>query len=81
MIEVKHLSKSFGDLQAVDDISFSVKKGQLFAFLGVNGAGKSTTLHMIGRLLGMDEGEIEIAGMDVVKSHSEDLAKIMTILR
>ena len=42
IIEIKHLSKSFGDIKAVQDLSFCVKRGELFAFLGVNGAGKST---------------------------------------
>ncbi|MGN1390670.1 MAG: ATP-binding cassette domain-containing protein, partial [Sharpea porci] len=65
MIEVKHLSKSFGDLQAVDDISFSVKKGQLFAFLGVNGAGKSTTISMLTSELMPTSGSVWIDGVNV----------------
>ena len=44
IIEIKNLRKSFGQIKAVDDISFSVEEGSLFAFLGVNGAGKSTTI-------------------------------------
>ena len=44
IIKISHLSKSFGDVKAVNDLSFQVKKGELFAFLGVNGAGKSTTI-------------------------------------
>ena len=47
IIEIEHLSKSFGDVKAVQDISFRVKEGELFAFLGVNGAGKSTTISII----------------------------------
>ena len=47
MIEIKYLSKSFGNVKAVNDLSFRVKQGELFAFLGVNGAGKSTTISMI----------------------------------
>ena len=47
MIAIDHLNKSFGTVKAVNDLSFRVKKGELFAFLGVNGAGKSTTISMI----------------------------------
>lgn len=47
MIEIKNLYKQFGDIQAVNNLSFKVKKGELFAFLGVNGAGKSTTINII----------------------------------
>ena len=55
-IEIKHLAKSFGDIKAVDDLSFSVEKGTFFSFLGTNGAGKSTTISMIcGELQVMQE--------------------------
>ncbi len=47
IIEISHLSKSFGQVKAVQDLSFCVKRGELFAFLGVNGAGKSTTIAII----------------------------------
>ena len=47
IIEIGHLCKSFGDVQAVRDLSFRVKEGELFAFLGVSGAGKSSTLHLL----------------------------------
>lgn len=47
IIEIEHLSKCFGDIQAVQDLSFRVKEGELFAFLGVNGAGKSTTINIL----------------------------------
>ena len=47
IIEIKNLNKSFGDVRAVRDLSFCVKKGELFAFLGVNGAGKSTTISIL----------------------------------
>ncbi len=51
IIEISHLSKSFGEVKAVQDLSFCVKKGELFAFLGINGAGKSTTINiMCGQL-------------------------------
>ena len=51
IVEVSHLTKRFGDFTAVDDVSFSVKHGQIFAFLGPNGAGKSTTIKMLTTLL------------------------------
>lgn len=60
IIEIKDLSKSFGDVKAVDGISFSVEKGSLFAFLGINGAGKSTTISMICGLMSPDGGEISV---------------------
>ena len=47
IIEIEHLKKSFGDVKAVNDLSFNVRQGELFAFLGVNGAGKSTTISLI----------------------------------
>ena len=58
IIAVRNLHKSFGEVRAVRDISFSVKQGEKFAFLGVNGAGKSTTIAMICGLLPKDKGEI-----------------------
>lgn len=62
MIAIDHLSKSFGTVKAVNDLSFRVKKGELFAFLGVNGAGKSTTISMICGQLTQDGGSIEVNG-------------------
>ena len=62
IIRIDHLSKSFRDVKAVDDLSFRVREGELFAFLGVNGAGKSTTINMLCGQLSRDEGEIEIDG-------------------
>ena len=65
MIEVKHLSKLYGKIKAVNDISFTVKKGQLFAFLGVNGAGKSTTISMLTSELTPTSGIALIDGVNV----------------
>ena len=62
VIEIKNLTKSFGELKAVDNLSFKVKEGELFAFLGVNGAGKSTTINMMCAALRPDTGEIVIDG-------------------
>ena len=65
IIKIDHLYKSFGDVKAVQDLSFRVKEGELFAFLGVNGAGKSTTINiMCGQLL-KDSGSIVIDGVDL----------------
>ncbi len=67
IIEISNLSKSFGDIKAVDNISFSVNEGELFAFLGVNGAGKSTTISIICGALASDSGSISIDGIDIIK--------------
>ena len=64
IIEIKNLNKSYGKLQAVKDLSFNVREGELFAFLGVNGAGKSTTINMICKTLEKDSGKIIINGLD-----------------
>ncbi len=71
IIEVNNLTKKFGDLTAVDSISFEVKKGEVFAFLGPNGAGKSTTIKMLTTLLEPTSGEVKVAGFDVGKQESE----------
>ena len=65
MIEISHLSRSFGRVKAVNDLSFRVKSGELFAFLGVNGAGKSTTISMICGQLSADSGDIRVNGWNV----------------
>ncbi len=64
IIEVQHLVKKFGDFTAVDDISFDVKKGEIFAFLGPNGAGKSTTIKMLTTILNPTGGDIKLNGHD-----------------
>ena len=67
IIEISHLNKSFGDVKAVKDLSFRVKEGELFAFLGVNGAGKSTTINIICGQLAKDSGNVHIGGVDLDK--------------
>ncbi len=67
MIEIRSLKKSFGDVDAVKDVSFSVKEGELFAFLGVNGAGKSTTISIICGVLPRDGGNVTVGGYDIDK--------------
>jgi ABC-2 type transport system ATP-binding protein len=71
IIEVKHLVKKFGDFTAVDDISFDVKKGEIFAFLGPNGAGKSTTIKMLTTLLHPTGGSIMLNGWNPADHASE----------
>lgn len=68
IIEIKNLNKSFGEVKAVQDLSFCVKKGELFAFLGVNGAGKSTTISVLCGQLKKDAGSVEVCGVDADKS-------------
>lgn len=65
LIKIEHLTKSFGDIHAVNDLSFRVKEGELFAFLGVNGAGKSTTINIICGQLEKDGGTVEVCGSDM----------------
>lgn len=65
IIEIKNLCRSFGDVHAVQDISFKVKEGELFAFLGVNGAGKSTTISIMCGQLSKDRGKVIINGTDL----------------
>ena len=65
IIEISSLSKSFGDIHAVKGISFSVNRGELFAFLGVNGAGKSTTISIICGTLSKDSGRVTVDGFDI----------------
>ena len=65
LIQIEHLSKRFGQVKAVDDLSFRVKEGELFAFLGVNGAGKSTTINILCGQLPKDSGTVTICGTDL----------------
>ncbi|MBE5750187.1 MAG: ABC transporter ATP-binding protein [Clostridiales bacterium] len=65
IIRIENLHKSYGDVKAVNDLSFKIKEGELFAFLGVNGAGKSTTISMICKTLEKDSGKIYVDGVDV----------------
>ena len=60
IIAIDHLHKSFGSVKAVQDLSFRVKEGELFAFLGINGAGKSTTIHILCGQLSKDSGNVTI---------------------
>src|ERR1700757_2505881 len=70
MISVRNLTKRLGDFPAVQDVTFNVKKGEIFGFLGPNGAGKSTTIKMLTTLLLPTEGKLTLAGHDVVKEQN-----------
>ena len=76
LISVRGLKKRFGELTAVDEISFDVHRGDVFAFLGPNGAGKSTTIRMLITLLAPTAGSATIDGLDVVKNAAEVRRKI-----
>lgn len=65
IIEISHLNKTFGEVKAVQDLSFQVRDGELFAFLGVNGAGKSTTINIMCGQLPKDTGSVYIGGTDL----------------
>lgn len=71
MIEVNHLTKRFGEKYAVDDISFTVNEGEVLGFLGLNGAGKSTTMNIITGYLSSNEGTVKIAGYDILENPNE----------
>ncbi len=72
IIEIKNLKKYFKDVVAVDDISFQVREGELFAFLGLNGAGKSTTINIICNALAKDSGQVFVDGLSI----DEDMQSI-----
>ena len=65
VIDIKNLTKSFKDVKAVDNLSFQVRRGELFAFLGVNGAGKSTTINILANIIQKDGGEVLINGVKI----------------
>src|SRR6188474_3457370 len=71
MLEISHLTRRFGVLTAVDDISFSVAPGQVLGFLGPNGAGKSTTMKMIAGFLAPTSGSARVCGFDVEQQSLE----------
>lgn len=68
IIKINHLNKSFGDVKAVQNLSFRVKEGELFAFLGINGAGKSTTINILCGQLPKDSGSVVIDGADLERN-------------
>jgi ABC-2 type transport system ATP-binding protein len=75
-IEIDRLTKRYGDLPAVDDISFKVSKGEVFAFLGPNGAGKTTTVEIIETIRPPTSGKVTLFGMDVTKKKHDIVRRI-----
>ena len=80
IVEVEHLSKHFGSLKAVNDISFQVNEGDIYGFLGQNGAGKSTTIRMLLTLIQPTAGKIKIFGRDLSKHRSSILSNIGAVI-
>ena len=76
MFQVQHLTKRFGELRAVDGISFEVRRGELYGLLGPNGAGKTTTMSMLSGLLAPDEGRILFDGVDLAAKPLEVKARL-----
>jgi ABC-type multidrug transport system ATPase subunit len=80
VIKVEHISKHFGSLKAVDDLSFEVQAGQVFGFLGQNGSGKSTTIRMLLSLIHPSSGRIEIFGQSIEKNRAAILEQVGAII-
>ena len=76
MIEVRGLTKEYGSKKALDDVSFSVPKGQVLGLLGLNGAGKSTTMNIIAGCLAPTAGTVLIDGIDIAKQPAAAKRKI-----
>ncbi len=81
IIQIDHLYKSYGSVRAVQDISFCVKRGELFAFLGINGAGKSTTIHILCGQLAQDSGTVLIDGKDIAHDRKEILRTLGVVFQ
>lgn len=81
MITLNSVSKKYSSTVSIGPVSLEIPTGGITALVGPNGAGKSTMLTMVGRLLGIDQGSIEVSGYDVSKTSSKNLAKIVSILR
>lgn len=80
VIKIENLTKSFGEVHAVNGLSFSVKKGELFAFLGVNGAGKSTTISIICGQLQKDGGKVYVNGLDAENGGGEKIKRSLGVV-
>lgn len=81
MIQVEHLSKSYGEKRVVEDVTIHIERGQITSFIGPNGAGKSTLLSMISRLLEADTGEVIVDQTNIKKMKANDFSKKVSILK
>lgn len=81
MISLQQVAKNYNEEVQIGPVDLTIPNGGITALVGPNGAGKSTLLTLIGRLLDLDEGVIEVAGFDVSSTKSQDLAKVLSILR
>lgn len=81
MIEVKNISKAYGNKKVVDNVSVTIEKGKITSFIGPNGAGKSTLLSMITRLMDKDSGEVYIEGKEISAYKEKELSKKIAILK
>jgi ABC-2 type transport system ATP-binding protein len=81
VIRVQHLVKKFGDVTAVDDVSFDVRRAEIFAFLGPNGAGKTTTIRMLTTLLQPTSGSLELDGLDPTVRRNEVRRRIGVVFQ
>jgi ABC-2 type transport system ATP-binding protein len=79
IIKVENLSKTFGQVKAVDNINFEVKEGEVFGFLGPNGAGKSTTINMLTTMMRPSSGSATVCGYDVLK-HATDVRRMVGVV-
>lgn len=76
MIQVEHLTKCYGDVTAVDDLSFEIEGGHVYGFLGPNGAGKSTTMNIMTGCLSATKGSVKIEGFDIFEEPAEAKRRI-----
>jgi ABC-2 type transport system ATP-binding protein len=79
MIQVKSISKSFGNIEAVCDVSFDINKGEIFGILGPNGAGKSTIVNILNTLVRSDKGEVIVDGVNITK-YGDTIKLIMGVV-
>ncbi|CAH1196146.1 MULTISPECIES: ABC transporter ATP-binding protein [unclassified Paenibacillus] len=81
MIEVRNVTKQYGGVRVVDDVSINIAKGKITSFIGPNGAGKSTLLSMITRLIEKDSGQVLIEGRELGTWKSKELSKKISVLK